>query len=148
VADIIEASSGTYRSRVDGTIVLSVEIDPRFRADALALFGMPGTPLALAALKTGYAAAEEQSDKPAKKDTRGPLCREACDYCEMREFQEWIAQIGGNTVSTADCAKEYILSICNIESRKQLDMIPNAADRFIRNIRVPFMRWQRTRKAA
>jgi len=147
MADIIEASSGTYRSRVDGTIVLSVEIDPRFRADALALFGMPGTPFALAALKTGYAAADEQPATP-KKDTRGPLCREACDYCDMREFQEWVAQIGSNTVATADCAKEYIRQVCGVQSRKELDVNPGAAELFKAFIRIAFMRWQRERKKA
>lgn len=48
---IVEASAGTYRSRVDGTLVLSVEIEPRFVAAALELFRTPGTPLAIAALK-------------------------------------------------------------------------------------------------
>jgi len=92
---------------------------------------------------------DEMPVEPAKpRDQRGPLCREACDLCDMREFQLWAAMVGGYAVTSSANAKEYITMVCDIESRKHLDEIPSAADRFVSNIRIPFMRWQRERKAA
>lgn len=80
-----------------------------------------------------------------KKDTRGPLCREACDYCEMPEFQAWVAHKTGNTVANVGCAKKFIIDVCQVESRKDLDMEPYAGSLFRNDIRIPFMRWQRER---
>lgn len=85
--------------------------------------------------------------KPRRKDTRGPLCREACDYCELPEFWAWI---------TADCpdygpipdeatARQWVLDTCQIKTRKALDTDSHAAQDFKKYVRIPFMRWQRER---
>ena len=49
----IAATTGTYRSRVDGTLVIQIEIQPADRVAALELLGMPGTQVAIAALRDG-----------------------------------------------------------------------------------------------
>lgn len=128
---IIEAATGTYRSRVDGTIVLSIEIEPRFRADALALFGMPGTPIALAALQTGYAAAGGALQPPKPKT--GPLCLLAVQWCKDPEFQIWA------DVQDEESAKQFILTTCGVDTRKDLDTNSHAAADFDDYIRKPYM---------
>lgn len=128
---IIEAATGTYRSRVDGTIVLSIEIEPRFRADALALFGMPGTPIALAALQTGYAAAGGELQLPKPKT--GALCLLAVQWCKNPQFQIWA------DVQDEESAKQFILATCGIDSRKDLDIGVIAAGLFDYEIRKPYM---------
>ena len=130
---VVEASSGTYRSRVDGTIVLSVEIEPRYRAEALALFGMPGTPMALAAFKVGA-----KSDNPT-----GELCRWAAIRCTEPKFREW-ASIFACDPSLEDdesAVARLIRSVCNIESRAELDTNPAAAALFHNKIREPYSVW-------
>lgn len=132
---VIEASSGTYRSRVDGTIVLSVEIEPRYRAEALALFGMPGTPMALAALKS-------QSSKPERKEV-GELCRWAAIRCGEPEFQRWMAEVHhwkGIPVTEEHCA-DAIRNECGIQSRAELDTNPAAAGALHEKIRKPYAAW-------
>ena len=90
---------------------------------------------------------DEQPVQPApRKDTRGPLCREACDYCGMPEFQEWAAA-DDETPSEAG-AKAFILTVCEVDSRKKLDQFSSAADEFVKRVRVPFMRYMKTRQAA
>lgn len=139
---VIEASSGTYRSRVDGTIVLQVEISPIHRADALALFGMPGTPLALAALKVGHAA---KSDEPAveEKPKGGPLAKLAGIWCNDPAFQAWLTERGDFAEPLdADRAAHVVRSWCAINSRAELDSDPKAEERFQRSIRGPYMKHQ------
>jgi hypothetical protein len=81
----------------------------------------------------------------------GPLCREAVGYCQMPEFQAWVpvhtASNFGDRINEEGC-KKFILSACDIASRRHLDEIPSAADRFISNIRIPFMRYMKLLKAA
>ena len=133
---VIQASSGTYRSRVDGTIVLSVEIEPRFRAEALALFGMPGTPLALAALRDGFQAVQD-----APKEKIGPLCLLAVQWCKSDDFQAWAR------VENEDEAAYFIRSTCSVKSRRDLDVGEIAGATFQREIRGPFMQWGGERMA-
>lgn len=154
----IEATSGTYRSRVDGTLVLSVEIDPRFRNDALKLFGMPGTPMALAALLPDHLAQKQSEPVKAKS---GPLLVLACQFCKEPNFYAWVRpvydrrmdgdgsgfgdvtpdELGGIEAYCRHC----ILAMCFVESRKDLDHDSAAAEVFHREIRIPFMEWVKNR---
>lgn len=144
----IEASSGTYRSRVDGTIVLSVEIEPRNAAAALALFGMPGTPMAIAALQVGYAAVGEPIIKSypekdnSEKPKGGPLARLAGIWCNDPEFINWINKtyVHGEPLRGAEGAADCIRSICDIDSRAELDSNEHAAELFHSMIRGPYSR--------
>lgn len=142
----IEASSGTYRSRVDGTIVLSVEIEPRNAAAALALFGMPGTPMAIAALQVGYAAVGEPIIKSypekdnSEKPKGGPLAKLAGIWCNDPEFWKWLETDPDNACHSAQGAAHCLYAICGIESRVELDNDPAAAERFHSLIRGPYSR--------
>lgn len=54
---VIEATSVTCKTLVDGTLRITVEIEPNNALAAFALFRQPGTVMALAAIKQ-----PEQSD--------------------------------------------------------------------------------------
>lgn len=146
----VEASAGTYRSRVDGTLVLSVEIEPRFRAAALELFGMPGTPMALAALKVkagGDDGANRTQVKgapepPAPAEKGGPLSVWAALRCKEPEFQGWIARKAGNVIAPSEeGAAGFIRLLCNVESRAEIDSNPEAERKFHEGIRGPYSKW-------
>jgi hypothetical protein len=84
-----------------------------------------------------------------RKDTRGPLCREACDLCELPAFQRFAAGVNywpkGDSLNAEQC-KSYILQACAVASRKELDADSLKGAMFIERIRQPFMRWQREQK--
>ena len=132
---IIEASSGTYRSRVDGTIVLSVEIEPQYRAAALALFGQPGTSMALAALKAGHAAKSDEGT--------GYWCFRAVQRCKEQEFWRWITETSLQSKapnSEAEAAK-VVREVCGVESRNELDTNIKAREVYQKKFEFPYITW-------
>jgi hypothetical protein len=88
---------------------------------------------------------DETPVQPApRKDTRGPLCREACDLCKMPEFQAWAherADYDGEPDEHS--AKTFILGVCGVESRKDLDLDELSYSRFARFVRNPFLKYRR-----
>lgn len=87
---------------------------------------------------------EQPVQQPTRRDVRGPLCREACDYCAMPEFWRWLLNERGVFVNTQDGAKAWILQLCDVDSRKELDSDGKAGEDFVQLIRAPFMRWRRS----
>ena len=164
---IIQATSGTYRSRVDGTLVLTVEISPLHRTSALELFGMPGQAMALAALTqeasqkaaqdTTIAATSQKVEAVgADKPKRGLLSQWASMRCADLLFVEFLRPIydkymGGDGSGWGDVtadndfggdselwARHVILVLCEIESRSELDTNKAAAALFNNLIRLPY----------
>jgi hypothetical protein len=90
---------------------------------------------------------DEQPVQQPRKDTRGPLCREACDYCAMLEFRDWMQAAHGSIAGSENDAKLWLYARLKVSSRKELDTDEMAGGRFVREIRVPFMRWQREQRA-
>jgi hypothetical protein len=90
----------------------------------------------------------QTSVKPRPADTRGPLCREACDYCADTQFQRWVYEdiSPSGFEKTEQAAREWLLLACNVSSRKELDTDPLAGKMFVERIRIPFMRWQRSNR--
>lgn len=76
----------------------------------------------------------------------GPLCREAIDLCKLKEFQGWV-ELMGPFEKSEQGAKDFILTQCQVESRKEIDGFPDAATAFVEIIRIPFMKWQRERRS-
>jgi hypothetical protein len=84
---------------------------------------------------------DEQPVQPEpKRAQRGPLCREACDLCELGDFMSWAS------VRSEQDAATTIKMLCGVESRKELDTDAAAAEKFRSLVRVPFMKWQRERR--
>ena len=124
------------RMLADGTIRLTVDIEPKDRVDAMTLFGSIGQPVALAALMVGHAAVKEKTPDP-----RGPLCKSAIELCKNTMFHEFIAV--EHYAKTQEAAKSYILHCCGITSRKELDTNAEAAEIFRRRVHKEFQAWLR-----
>lgn len=60
---IVSGTRRAIKERVDGTLVVSVEIDPRFKSDFLRLFPNIDTPCALAPLVADF---EQRAPEPEK----------------------------------------------------------------------------------
>lgn len=96
-------------------------------------------------------------ETPAKPKG-GELARLAGIWCNDKEFYDWIRplydiKLGGNGSGTGDIEigldveswklfnRHAILVFCDIDSRADLDNNPEAAQKFHRLIRIPYMEW-------
>lgn len=135
---------GTFasmRMMADGTprIVLDLQCT---LAEFAAMNPTQGTPFGIARL-SNESTKEQAQTETAAKDKPGPLCILACTFCGDPVFADWIYKFrpirDGRVTITA---KEFILNTCGINSRKELDDNPLAADLFHRHIRIPFLKWK------
>lgn len=140
----IEASSVGVRTMADGTLRLTVDIEPRHAQDAFKLFGAPGTPMALAALKVATHE-PEKADKPKG----GLLSQWAAMRCQEPAFQDWLAETyptfwqdnwGHMRPSKANAAAQTVRDLCGINSRAELDTDDKAREAFDQRIRA---KWQK-----
>jgi hypothetical protein len=146
---IIEASSVRIQTMVDGTLRITCDVEPRHARDAFNLFGSPGTPMALAALRTAPAAIEPPQATPTPEKPKGGAWSQWCAIrCGEQAFQDWLFErytktwdaLQGRETETAEVAAEVIRSIVGIASRAELDNDPAAFERFSKLIRGP---WQK-----
>lgn len=155
---VIEASSIGVRTMADGTLRLTVDIEPRHAQDAFRLFGAPGVPIALAALKTAKSEPQRE-DKPKG----GLLSQWAAMRCSEVMFQRWVAEtfpavwekwLDKSARSVAPkidptiVAANVVRDVCGIESRAELDSDDAAAERFHKLIRGPWSKLCRLRSDA
>lgn len=143
------------KTMADGSLRIEVEVSPVDAQAAFALFGKPGAPMAIAALKVGYAAKpdterEKTGENGNHREKPGPLCLEAIDYCKSPVFQRWCGAYGASDVSARreDAAADWIRAVCRVKSRKDIDADFAAAERFKRDVRGAFNRRDRERQAA
>jgi len=142
---IIEATSRRCTTMADGTLRLTVDIDPRKSQDAFKLFGAPDTPMALAALT--QEASSESARKEMIKDAEpkgGPLAKLAANWCKMPEFWEWASK---HNITSEQEAAAWLRDVCGIESRAELDCNELAARYFHEYIREPFSKVLRNASA-
>ena len=164
----IAATTGTYRSRVDGTLVIQIEIQPADRVAALELLGMPGTQVAIAALRDGSIleqkpdavfpasggvventspAATKKIAEPPKtlREQIGDACLRTVQWCKDPQFWNFLNQhpkflTGSNVTSTVEAA-DLVRYLCNVESRRELDTNNEANKAWHREIREPYRLW-------
>jgi hypothetical protein len=147
---VIEAASVNVRTLVDGTLRITVDVEPRHAKDAFALFGAPGVPMALAALKPA-------SHAPKDEKPKGGLLSQWCAMrCQEPEFQEWMRATYPNQWAHAelkhelyaDTAAEVVRNVCRIGSRADLDHSDAAAKHFDAHIRHPWQKHYMSTQAA
>ena len=120
----------------DGTLRLSLDIEPRHAQAAFALFGAPGTPMALAALKPA-------GSKP-EAPKGGPLAQWVAMRCKEPNFLAWLygrykAQWSATEgESSEEVAANLVRALCGVESRAELDSNPEAAAKLHQLIRKPY----------
>jgi hypothetical protein len=131
-ADVIEASFVKVASTLaDGTLRLVFDVEPNDAKDAFSLFNRPGTRAALARL----VAQPNQipiSEKQGTKTPVGAQCIAASQLCKDSNFLVW------SKTESEEAAKQFILSVCHIQSRKELDTDQEAANLFRTLILIPF----------
>ena len=83
--------------------------------------------------------AEAELKKPAEKEPIGPLCKLAVQWCKDPEFAHWWLNTYPEAweASSRD-ARQLILDVCGIKSRRELDTNHEAARRFDVTFRIPF----------
>jgi hypothetical protein len=146
---IIEAASIGVRTMADGTLRLTVDVEPRHAQAAFALFGAPGVPMALAALKVG-AAAEAKSDEvePADEAKRDkPIAKWLALRCKESDFRAWAVHNGGLLGHSEEAVAEWCRQVCEVESRGDIDGSPDAEALFHRHIRGPYSKHNLARTA-
>lgn len=114
----------------DGTLRLTVDIEPRHANDAFSLFGKPGVPMALAALKTEaqQRRSEQRSNKP------GPIALWLIERCKEPAFQAWASPTMQSESAAADWCKQQ----CGVKSRRDIDGNPEAERAFNERVRRPW----------
>lgn len=123
----IAGATHTLRVLVDGTLSISIMIEPRHAQDAFKLFGAPGTAVALAALLP-----DDQQPPEKEHKSGGELAKLASMWCRDADFQEWLK------VGSPEEARSIILSRCGITSRRHLDHDEGAARIFHDRFRIPY----------
>ena len=83
------------------------------------------------------------------------LCVMACVFCRDPLFHTWLNVLESDCKDrdqnpfepTEEFAKDFILQLCGIESRNDLDTNKLAAYRFHQLIRIPFVTWKAQQRA-
>jgi len=144
------------QTMADGTLRMVVDIEPRHAKDAFGLFGVPGTALALAALKTAAQQAQAEDARveelarvreenaaaesvrvaaAAPKPAGGALSKLAGQWCQMPQFWAWCKASDGHE------AASFVRQTCNVLTRAELDHDAAAAELFHTFIREPFSKY-------
>jgi hypothetical protein len=126
---VIAASSVKVATLVDGTLRVTMDVEPKDAKAAFELFGRPGVPMALAALKPARA-------EPRKSEV-GPVCQWAVLRCQDPVFRGFLG------ARDEEEAKAIICKACGIESRKELDTDERALEVFHKKFRLGYVEWQR-----
>lgn len=154
VAQAVSGIRRAMRERVDGTLIVQIEIDPPQRGAFLTLFPEIDMPVALAPLVPDHRRRDESNTPPQQaqaeagkpvpgaasaapaKPKVGALCLLAVQLCQNPEFREFIE------VTSEHEAVEHIYTTCGIESRTELDHDTRAAEIFHREIREPWLAYR------
>jgi hypothetical protein len=139
---VIEGASVSVKTMSDGTLRLSIDIEPRNAQAAFALFGAPGRAVALAALVDGAGAVREPEPEKPKG---GEWAKLAGMWCNDPDFWLWLNETFKLYVQIPLQAANVLRNHCEIESRAELDSDPAALKRFNDRIRHPFMKWMQAR---
>jgi len=135
---VIEAASAGVKDMADGSLRITFEFEPRFAAEAFALFGPRGRAVAVAALMDGAKAVKEPEPP---KEPIGPLCKWLVMRCAEPEFWKWLESVAPEPVRNADDAANVVKFVLGVGSRKQIDGDAERERDFHKMIRQPYQRW-------
>ena len=136
----IEGASVRIKTMADGTLQLTINIEPVDAIRAFTLFGAPGTPVALAALKVGHAL---KSDEPvaAPEPKGGPLSQWLAQRCNEPLFRQWAGREFGMVLSmigASDAICEYI----GAARKRAIDSDPEASRKLKELVIRPYGDWR------
>lgn len=138
----VQGTTTTIKTLADGTFRVSIDIEPRFAQTAFALFGTPGTPIAIARLSPDAALRSAQQDT-IDSVKGGVLAKLAGQFCVDLNFQAWLRDKKNYFPQPRNAleAAEIIRQTCRIDSRAELDHNAAAAEIFHTQFRVPYNAW-------
>jgi hypothetical protein len=138
---VMGATSG-MKMMADGTIRISFDFEPRHGQQAFALFGTPGTPVAVARIMPEIALREDRKAMvDDQKPKGGAVCKLAGMFCNDAKFLEWLRIRYDPLPRTAEDAATIIRNSCGVESRAELDHDQEAEAIFHREFRLPYNAW-------
>ncbi|MHB8915372.1 MAG: hypothetical protein ACYC4K_06120 [Thiobacillus sp.] len=143
----ISATRRQAKEMADGTIRVSIDIDPQFKAQFHALFPDIDMPVAIAPLVADFERKqEEQNPIPIKAAIcgGGALAKWAGILSNDPKFWEWLELIEGAPVVNANQAAEHIRLLCGVASRADLDHDAEAGRRFREEFMAPFDEWTKS----
>ena len=144
----IEGATVKVGTLVDGTLRVTIDFHPTVRNEAFALFGGPGTPVAVAALRAGHAMA---SDEPvaAPEPKGGPLSQWLAQRCNEAVFRAWVARVITDTETlTPEQASAVVCKEIGVRRKREIDGDRYAPARLKVLIMHPYSDMLKTRGAA
>ncbi len=120
-----------YKEMADGTLRVSIDIDPQYKQNFLELFPGIDMPVALAPLEPDF-----EQKKPEPEQKGGPLSKSAAMQCAYKVFQAFLRDKYAEDWKLFDCidatdqAAHVLRYICGVESRADLDHEVQAAARY------------------
>lgn len=146
--DAIEAVSRSVKTLADGTLRLSVDIEPKHAQDAFKLFGSPDVPMALARLTIEASKERAQVETIEDKPKGGFLSQWLAMRCNEPEFWEFVESVmkpyssdPDFYISNSNECDKAVKALLLIESKVELDNNQSAADAFHKLIRQPYAKW-------
>lgn len=145
---VVMGTTSGMKMMADGTIRISFDFDPRHGQKAFALFGSPGSSVAVARLMADVVQQQARKETIERdKPKGGALCKLAGIFCNDENFRSWMRLTYDPLPRTAEDAAEIIRRVCKIESRSELDHDQAAAELFHRTFRLPYSAWLEGRNA-
>jgi len=138
---ILGTSSGV-KTMADNTLRISFDIEPRYAQQAFAMFGIRGSPAAIARIVPEVAQAQARKQTvDDHKPVGGVLAKLAGTFCGDEDFRRWLRLTYDPLPRTADDAAQIVRQVCRVDSRAYLDHIKEAADIFHEKFRLPYSEW-------
>ena len=145
--DAIPVIRRTASERVDGTLVVKIEVEPMYRAEFNRLFPEVGMAAALAPLVKGIALPEpEPVEKPKVSHENSKWLALRCKEPVFWQFLNEQMPCKDNI----DCegkATTRVRYLCGVTSRAELDGDTPATGLFHRQIRIPFSTFMQGRQS-
>lgn len=131
---VLAGTRRAYKELVDGTLRVQIDIEPKDKEDFHRLFPGIDMPVALAPL-----AAHINTDPP--RERLGPLALSAVQICKEQMFQRYVTCMSGGS-ECEENARAFVIDQCRIASRKDLDRVDGAKERF-GDVMARYREWQR-----
>lgn len=142
---VIQATTSGFKDMADSTLRISFDIEPRYAAEAFALFGKRGSHVAIAALNLQASTAIAQQETiEADKPKGGQLSQWLALRCKEPEFWRFFSQTFDyqfERIGRHDLCDSAVKIQLKIESKTQIDNDKEAEARFHRMIRLPYQQW-------
>ena len=145
----IEGATVNLRTMADGTLRITIDVEPGSAQAAFALFGAPGTPVALAALKVGHAMASDER-VAAAEPKGGPLAQWLAQRCNEGAFREWAMRslkLPESFYTNAEISNVVCQHI-GVNRKREIDGDQYAPTRLKTLVMQPYGDWLKTRGAA